>query len=441
MALEAVYNAGGVWWVSSGTLAERPAAGVYGRLYLITDPNSLAWTYDTGASWISIGASEAAASILAKLLTVDADDSGLNANFLQGKVADEFLLKAGDTMTGALVLAASSFGTAAGTIAQGDDNRLSNTRTPTDASVTPAKMSADNKGVIICTSTTRPASPVKGQLIYETDTDQILKNTGTPTTPVWVNTASASAVASESASGTVKGNAPAATPADPTVYFRSDPIWETYITGLSVTYNGPASIIIGSGAAYVQSVNRIVNVPANVTLSGLTLTANTWYYVYLISDGTFEITTTAPVIYKGAARNNGTTSRRFLSSIRSSGTANTLFNFHSFGDRTYWLENTSPAPFRVASGVGGTAVNTIDTSAVVPPPSRAAAIRLIHAGTTGVMQISNPNTSGIFAALVAGQSYVTDVSLNAARAFTIQFSGSPGGSGGLADVYGFVEER
>lgn len=359
MALElpfyAIASDGSISFFSGGTLAQRPEPGQPNRLYIVFEPTGNYLSRDTGAGWENVGSSEQASSILEKLLTVDTNNSGLNTNFLQGKAAAEFLLKAGGTMTAALVLAgdptaalhaaskqyvdavrtyvdsivsgldakpdvrlasnnnhaltgaqtvdgvavvtgdrillknqtagaengiwvantagawtratdadtaakikdmytfvaegavegnrdtgwllttdaitlgttalvygqfsgpgstlagtglarsgntiSASFGAAAGTITQGNDVRLSDTRTPTDGAVTPAKMSVDNKGTIICTSTTRPASPVKGQLIYETDTNQVLKNTGTPAAPVWANTASASAVASETAAG------------------------------------------------------------------------------------------------------------------------------------------------------------------------------------------------------------------------------------------------
>lgn len=81
----AVYNAGGAWWLAGGTLADRPPPGEQGRLYLVTDPSARSWTYDTGAGWISVGASEAAASILAKLKDVDGADSGLDADLLDGQ--------------------------------------------------------------------------------------------------------------------------------------------------------------------------------------------------------------------------------------------------------------------------------------------------------------------------------------------------------------------
>lgn len=82
-----------------------------------------------------------------------------------------------------------TLGNVATSACAGNDSRLSDPRTPIDASVTAAKMAAANKGIVICTSTTRPSAgangPVEGQHIYETDTDATLKNTGTPAAPVW----------------------------------------------------------------------------------------------------------------------------------------------------------------------------------------------------------------------------------------------------------------
>ena len=66
------------------------------------------------------------------------------------------------------------------------DPRNSDARTPTDASVTPAKMSEFNKGVILCTSSSRPSAPVAvGQIASETDTGLTIKNVGTSAAPVW----------------------------------------------------------------------------------------------------------------------------------------------------------------------------------------------------------------------------------------------------------------
>lgn len=109
MALELPYYAiasdGSISFLSGGTLAQRGEPGQPNRLYIVFEPTGNYFSRDTGATWENVGSSEEAASILEKLLTVDDDGSGLNANFLQGKAAAEFLLKAGGTMTAALVLA------------------------------------------------------------------------------------------------------------------------------------------------------------------------------------------------------------------------------------------------------------------------------------------------------------------------------------------------
>ena len=84
------YNAGGVWWVAAGSLANRPAPGIPGRLYLVSEVAERTWTQDTGASWEPVGSSEAASSVLQKLLTVDGPGSGLNADLLDGLDSTDF---------------------------------------------------------------------------------------------------------------------------------------------------------------------------------------------------------------------------------------------------------------------------------------------------------------------------------------------------------------
>lgn len=73
------------------------------------------------------------------------------------------------------------------------DLRLTNTRTPTDASVTNEKAAAGVSFVILCTSTTRPATAKVGQLISETDTGKVYRNTGTQAAPIWTEIAGGAA--------------------------------------------------------------------------------------------------------------------------------------------------------------------------------------------------------------------------------------------------------
>ena len=100
-----------------------------------------------------------------------------------------------------------------------NDARNANARTPTDGSVTAAKMSQANRGTIICTSTTRPTGTdaPEGQHIYETDTDATLKNTGTPAAPVWsaLGGGGSASAATVTALGTIRVSAAPIDPASP----------------------------------------------------------------------------------------------------------------------------------------------------------------------------------------------------------------------------------
>jgi len=82
----AVAAEGGVPAIGGGPLSARPAAGQPGRVYF---SNEGAISRDTGASWSALSGDDAA-SILEKLLTVDANDSGLNATTLQGLTPGDF---------------------------------------------------------------------------------------------------------------------------------------------------------------------------------------------------------------------------------------------------------------------------------------------------------------------------------------------------------------
>lgn len=74
----------GVPWFGAGTLAARPPAGQPGRLYLVVEVADIYISRDTGVDWRDIRSGEAAAQILAKLLTVDGAGSGLDADTLDG---------------------------------------------------------------------------------------------------------------------------------------------------------------------------------------------------------------------------------------------------------------------------------------------------------------------------------------------------------------------
>lgn len=79
-------------------------------------------------------------------------------------------------------------------IVRSDDSRLANTRIPSDGSVSIGKAQAEVSLIYICTSTTRPDLPKRGQIIYETDTTLLMKNVGEPATPEWQGVATGASV-------------------------------------------------------------------------------------------------------------------------------------------------------------------------------------------------------------------------------------------------------
>lgn len=70
-------------------------------------------------------------------------------------------------------------------LVRADDSRLDNPRPPEDGSIELPAASPDISLCYICTSTTRPLLPKRGQLIFETNTNIVMKNSGSPAVPNW----------------------------------------------------------------------------------------------------------------------------------------------------------------------------------------------------------------------------------------------------------------
>lgn len=98
-----VENLGGFPGIQAGPLSGRPESPQGFPVYLVVEPGSLYLTRYDGAAWTPIGASESAASILAKLLTVDADNAGINASTLQSRPPGDFQLRSEKGQAGGYV--------------------------------------------------------------------------------------------------------------------------------------------------------------------------------------------------------------------------------------------------------------------------------------------------------------------------------------------------
>ncbi|WP_460093685.1 hypothetical protein [Pseudomonas sp. S2_B03] len=157
-----------------------------------------------------------------------------------------------------------------------------------------------------------------------------------------------------------------------------------YIEGLIPQWNSATSITVSPGTAYIPGAQEPMVAASPLTLSGLSLTANTWYYLYLYDNAgvtAVELVTTAPAApYSGTARTKtANTSRRFICALKTGSSG--LLSFLWMGDTIQYMENFTDAPFRVLLGGPATTPTTTDLSAVVPLTTRTAL--LIATGNPG----------------------------------------------------------
>ncbi|GAB3388074.1 DUF2793 domain-containing protein [Lysobacter fragariae] len=225
-----------------------------------------------------------------------------------------------------------------------------------------------------------------------------------------------------------------------------------YIDGLRLEWVSNTSIRATSGTAYLESLGRYVNSASSITKSSLSLSASTWYHVYLyLNSGTpdIEIVTTAPASpYHGVARSKTSdTSRRYLGSVLTDASGN-VTNFLQINNRVQWRINAGIAPFRVLNGGTATTATTVSLSGVVPVTSRMAQIRLINTATNAAALqagTSDDSSSGVIAAInptsgTVSQAFL-DFPADSSQAILYKFNLAPTGGSAFVDVYGYTYER
>lgn len=176
-----------------------------------------------------------------------------------------------------------------------------------------------------------------------------------------------------------------------------------YIDGLQLQWVSGTALTVSSGAAYIEASGNIVSAPSAIAKTGLTLTASTWYHVYLfLNAGTpdVEVVTAAPATaYSGTARSKtADTTRRYVGSVLTDA-GGSIYQFQMDSSGTFrYLQSSNLAPFRVlANGLSTTRVS-VSMSAVVPVTSTCAVFLATNASTSVYANLSNPLS--VVAALV-----------------------------------------
>ncbi len=98
-----------------------------------------------------------------------------------------------------------------------------------------------------------------------------------------------------------------------------------YLGGLYLTRNSGTSITVGPGACFIPGLSTVVETLTSITVSGLSLTPSTTYYIYFTAVAgtpTVTVETVAPVApYRSNARTRtGDSSKRLLGSFTTDGT-------------------------------------------------------------------------------------------------------------------------
>ncbi|WP_413482802.1 hypothetical protein [Stenotrophomonas maltophilia] len=220
-----------------------------------------------------------------------------------------------------------------------------------------------------------------------------------------------------------------------------------HILGLRMEYVGPAAVRVSSGSAWIPSLQQAIEVPAALTLSGLTLAANTWYHLYLYLNGStpaIEAVTDAPAApYSGTARaKTGAASRRYVGSFRTNASSQ-IIQFLHHGDHVDYLRISGVSELRVLANGQSVSDASVNCAGVIPVTSRLGLMRFVNNDNaldclTGLSDIGAGN---IHYQLRASSSVYAIHPLNSSQALTYFWSVSAPTGGLFIDVAGYYYER
>ncbi|HHA2680127.1 hypothetical protein [Stenotrophomonas maltophilia] len=169
-----------------------------------------------------------------------------------------------------------------------------------------------------------------------------------------------------------------------------------HILGLRMEYVGPASLRVSSGSAWILSLKRAIEIPSAITLSGLSLVADTWYHLYLYLNGAtpaIELVATAPAAaYSGSARaKSGDTSRRYIGSVKTLPASAALIPFivDSLGEQRWLISNPS-LPLRCLSNGKQTARTSVSLAPAMPVTATHAILQVSNTASDYYCNLSVP---------------------------------------------------
>lgn len=222
-----------------------------------------------------------------------------------------------------------------------------------------------------------------------------------------------------------------------------------YIDVLTMEWISGTSLRVTSGTAFIESLGRVVNVPSAITKAGLSLSASTWYHVYLYLNAgvpDIEIVTTAPATaHIGTARSKaGDASRRYVGSVRTDG-GGSLFNFLHASGKILFLFVVGD--YSRALGLGtATTMTTVSLGGSIPVTARVALLRLINTATNTYFSTDTSDSTGTSASSgITAVSQGGDVHMahptNSSQEIRYGYNSAPSGGGAWIDIEGYEFDR
>lgn len=224
----------------------------------------------------------------------------------------------------------------------------------------------------------------------------------------------------------------------------------TLMDSLKLQWDSATSITVGIGSCYAED-GSFIDVTSALVKSALSLTASTWYHVYVYLSGgtpTAEVVTTAPVTWKGFAYSKtGSTSRRYVGSILSDGSGN-VRNFVQAGNTILYKKfQSNAAPHRILSAGTATTATAVSTAGILPVTGIAIFLRLANSSDQ-VVYSSDDNGVGSSqneTILNAGNTVIQSIALTHPLDSSLQVwykQNAAVGVGGLAmDALGYIFNR
>ena len=225
------------------------------------------------------------------------------------------------------------------------------------------------------------------------------------------------------------------------------------ISGLKLQRVSATALTVGTGYAGLSDGSMIV-VSTAIAKTSLSLSANTWYHVYLYDNGgtpDIEIVTTAPATaYFGTARaKTGDTSRRYIGSARAGASANILYftMIGSGGQVDIVYGEDFSTVLRVLSGGSATTETDVSLAGLVPPTvtnakisafNNSAGTQFLYLGASGADNVNPGAATGVLGAAV-NRNINTLINTDASQNISYALSAASGSVN--IQVQGYVLER